>query len=222
MDGSSLASIARLLGDPTRATVLARLLDGSTIPAGELAKEAQVSAATMSGHLAQLVRGGLVVVTNQGRHRYFRLAGPEVAQALESVALFPQPGRSSTVPEALRLVRTCYNHLAGQVAVELTRQLLAHALVVSESGVFGLTEKGHKRLGQLGILTQAASGRACLDWSERAPHIGGALGSLLLNGFLGRAWFLRRPNSRALRITLNGRLALEREFGITPNLFLHS
>lgn len=212
-----LAAIAKLIGDSARARMLSRLLDGSSVPSGELAREAGISAQTASGHLAMLLRGGLVVVVPQGRHRYYRLAGANVANALETLAVLPAaaPG-VSRVPPQLRFARTCYNHLAGGLGVALATAFMTHHWVVQVADIFTVTEDGFRRLRTLGIEHPAThfAGRTCMDWSERRLHLGGRLGSVLLTRFMEAHWLAKTKIPRALRLTVAGRQMIERSLGL--------
>ena len=224
-----VASVAALIGDPGRAAMLAALLDKRGLPAGELARVARVGPATASEHLRKLVRGGLLTVETHGRHRYFRLAGPGVARALESLALVAPPRAARSAQEAflakgIRFARTCYDHLAGQLGVLVTEALLARrALTLDERGLLPGIEAAAV-FGALGVdvaeVTERARrsrrpiARACLDWSERQYHLAGALGGALVDSLIERKWVERVPSSRALRVTSAGRRAFQRELEI--------
>lgn len=219
MDGSDLARIAGLFADPARARILRTLIDGTLRPAGELAFAANISAQSASAHLAKLVEGGLLELQAQGRHRYFRIANPEVADAVESLgslgeALGPRAPRAPALPRAtppqfLR-ARTCYDHLAGDTAVQLCAAMLKARWLVAEGRDFRLTPLGEERLAALGIDVDAARrsrrafARACVDLTQRRPHVGGALGAALLQIYLERGWILRMRRSRAVSITPKG------------------
>lgn len=221
----NIAAAAALIADPTRAAFLDELLDGRALPAGELARRAGVTASTASNHLAKLIEGGLVSVERSGRHRYFRLASPTVAQALEALsAVAPaKPVRSlrqSQVAEALRSGRTCYDHLAGVLGVRLTQTLVESGSLTSNDSGFELTPAGESRLTEFGIDLPAArrSRRAfaprCLDWSERRHHLAGALGAALLHRFLDLGWIARADSSRAVQVTPVGQSGLLETFGL--------
>lgn len=222
----NIAAVAALIADPTRAAFLDELLDGRALPAGELARRAGVTASTASTHLARLVEGGLVVVERSGRHRYFRLADPTVARALEALAAVapPKPVRSlrqSNVSAALRSGRTCYDHLAGVLGVQLTQSLVESGSLSVGDGAFALTEAGAGRLTAFGIdlLAVQRSRRAfapcCLDWSERRHHLAGALGAALLHRLLDLGWIARTEASRAIKVTPEGRMGLQMQFGLS-------
>ncbi|TGD96050.1 ArsR/SmtB family transcription factor [Methylobacterium nonmethylotrophicum] len=228
---AALARTAALVGDPARAGMLAVLMDGRALTAAELARAAGVTPQTASGHLAQLAEAGLLAVARQGRHRYHRLASPAVARMLEgvmAVAAGPAPQAISRSPgsripgprdAALREARTCYDHLAGRLAVAMADALVARGAVELGADGGALTPAGEVFLRGLGVdLAAAASGRRvfcrpCLDWSERRPHIAGALGAALLATCLDRGWLRRSEGSRAVAVTPGGRLALRQAFG---------
>lgn len=217
------SSIAALLADPGRAAMVWALMDGSARPAGELALLAGLSPSSTSAHLGKLVEGGLLVQQRHGRNRFYRLAGPEVGQlveALASAALATQPRTLRTVPlsrgtpPALREARTCYDHLAGELAVGVFARMSAAGWLQPEGTTVAISDKGHKGLAALGI-DLAMLGRrrrqlvcACPDWSERKPHLGGALGAALLGLCEGAGWVRRSGQSRALHLSPEGRRAI--------------
>jgi DNA-binding transcriptional ArsR family regulator len=225
MDGSDLARVAGLFADPARARILRTLIDGTLRPAGELAFAANISAQSASAHLAKLVEGGLLELKAQGRHRYFRIASPEVADAVESLgslgeALQPRAPRAPAIPRAtppqfLR-ARTCYDHLAGDTAVQVCAAMVDARWLAAEDRDFRLTPLGEERLAALGVdLERAlhkrrAFARACVDLTQRRPHIGGALGAALLEMYFERGWILRMRRSRAVSITPKGAAAFGR------------
>ncbi|PWC43187.1 ArsR family transcriptional regulator [Azospirillum sp. TSO22-1] len=225
VSGTTLAEVAAAIGDTARANILAALMDGRALTAGELAWHAGVSAPTTSGHLARLRQAGLVAEERQGRHRYHRLAGPEVAHALEAlmaVAASGPPRHRPTGPrdEALRAARTCYDHLAGRLGVGLADALQARGHVVIADGAGSLTEAGGRFLsGALGIdLAAARSGRplcrTCLDWSERRPHLAGRLGAALCARCFELGWIEPVRDSRAVAVTEAGRRGFAEAFGL--------
>src|SRR4029078_12331406 len=225
--GPYVAEIAALIGDPARANMLALLMDGRAYTATELANAAGVSPQTASGHLAKLSDGRLLTVVPQGRHRYFRLASPLVATALEALAAVdgaPRHRPRTSCDVELREARTCYDHLAGRVAVQITAALLRDGHLVAHPGHFDLTDDGKIFFKQrLGIDIDALSKhkraltRNCLDWSERRPHLGGALGDMLDSVAIKQGWLVRSPRSRALTMTRRGEAALAEIFGITKD-----
>lgn len=222
-----IARAASLLGDPARAAMLWLLIDGRARPAGELAFAANVSAQSASGHLSKLVEAELLQVETQGRHRYYRLASHEVAHVLESLAaLTPCPAvrplpASKGTPEAMRYARTCYDHLAGELAVVLLQQIEKTGLLVRQEKNFVLTAKGEKAFRQFGMDLDALRREkrqfacGCLDWSERRFHLAGALGAALLAELMTRRWLLKVQKTRVLQLTPQGRLGLQKAFDIT-------
>ncbi len=221
-----LAAVAELIGEPARAAMLIALVDGRALPAGELARSAGISAQSASGHLGKLVLGGLLSVSSSGRHRYYRLAAPEVAHALEALgAISTARGVGvprSPRPEPLHEARLCYDHLAGRVGVEITAALeRAGALEASGERDFVLGPRGEDAFGGIGLDLAALRGarrafaRRCLDWTERRPHLAGALGAALCARLLELEWLARTPKSRALRITHRGARGLAERFGVS-------
>lgn len=220
----SLADVAALIGEPTRAAMLLGLLDGRSLTAGELARLADLSAPATSLHLGKLAQGGLVIVHKAGRHRYYRLASRDVAHAIEALGVISHGARGSAAPAArprspahaaLRAARTCYDHLAGVLAIDLADGLeRARIVEVDGDDRYRVTAAGARWFGDaLAIDVAALSGerrplaRRCLDWTERRPHLAGALGAAILDGFLARRW-VARTESRALRITGHGTTAI--------------
>ncbi|WP_205984312.1 helix-turn-helix transcriptional regulator [Paraburkholderia sp. Ac-20340] len=217
-----LARVAALLADPGRAAMLWALMDGSARPAGELTLIAGLSPSAASAHLARLAEGGLLAPEVRGRHRYYRIATPEIAQTIEAlmnVAHATAPTRpvtrpARTVPVEMRHARTCYDHMAGEVAVRVFDRLVAGGLLVREGDDLEATESGIARLASWGVDLGALRARrrrfacTCLDWSERRPHLGGALGAALLERFTSNGWVERTSRPRVLRITPLG----QREF----------
>ena len=214
-----MAAVGRLLGDEARAAILTALADGSERPARELAALARVSPPTASAHLAKLVEHGLLAARRHGRHRYFRLAGPEVADALEALAAIAPPRPVRTLREgaasvALRQARMCYDHLAGSLGVALADVLVERDVLREQDGAYTLGPRGAETLAMLGVDVEAAArrrrvfARPCLDWSQRRSHVGGALGAALADGFFERGWLERLPSGRAVRVTPAGRRGL--------------
>ena len=209
-----LARLAGAIAEPARARMLCSLLDGRARTATELAALAGVAASTASEHLARLRGEGLLAVLAQGRHRYFRLAGDEVAGTLEGLlvlagsrAAAAEPFQPNT-PSRLRAARTCYDHLAGAAGVAVHDRLHAQGWLTGlASGAYALSEPGRAALEAMGLDVQAARRArrrfacACLDWSERRPHLGGALGAALLQLALRRGWLRQDLDGRALALT---------------------
>ncbi|MGH9169418.1 MAG: ArsR/SmtB family transcription factor [Acidimicrobiales bacterium] len=209
---ADIATVARLLGDATRATFCMVLIDGRWRTAGELARAAGVAPSTASDHLSQLVTGGLLEVTAQGRHRYFHLASLEVAAAVEALALVA-PGkrvnslRQATAAEALRQGRTCYDHLAGRLGVTITEGLIGRGIITTDWGPGDLSQ-----LQPLGIPTEFSSSRPlvrpCVDWTERRLHAAGALPAEMTRRLFELVWIERTDHHRGVRVTAAGRQGL--------------
>lgn len=212
----AITHTAALVAEPARAAMLILLLDGRAYPAGELAYAAGVSAQTASSHLAKLLDGGLVTVENEGRHRYYRLAGPQVADLLEhlaAVAPIAPPRRRAPHPEAvkLRLARCCYDHLAGRLGVAVTQAMLERGYLDHGDGkALVVTSAGAGWFGEMGLEISALSpgrhglGHTCLDWTERQHHLAGPLGTRFLSLGCAKGWFKRSPGSRAVEVTARG------------------
>jgi DNA-binding transcriptional ArsR family regulator len=221
----SVAVIAAAIGEPARARMLYGLMDGHARTSTELAVIADVAAPTASAHLGRLKTAGLVTVVAQGKHRYYRLAGPDVALVLESLNVLAgsQTTFTPNTPRRLRAARTCYDHMAGAVGVALHDRLQALEWLAPEPagdpGRYEVTPSGAAALEGLGIDVAAARSQRrrfacdCLDWSERRPHLGGALGAALLTLALKRRWLEQDLDSRALSVTPLGRRELASRFG---------
>lgn len=230
------AEIAALAGDPTRVNMLHALMDGRALTASELARVANVAPQTASSHLGRMTAVGIVTVEQQGRHRYHRLASPTVAAMLESimqVAAELAPKRLSLVvgPKdlALRAARTCYDHLAGRLGVALADALVAagHVELTHDAGL--VTARGLQFFAQFGILAEALQAgrtkharrvlcRPCLDWSERRPHLAGALGAAICAHSFAEGWTRRSDGSRAVLVTPKGTRIFREKFGVKPAL----
>lgn len=219
------ASIAAAIGEPARVRMLFCLLDGRARTSTELAIVAEVSPSTASVHLARLAQQRLVTMQSQGRHRYFSLAGASVARALEALTVVAGSSCKEFVPNTpthLRSARTCYDHMAGRVAVLLRRRFEDLQWLSSQKrdDSYELTQTGAKAFAAAGIDVQAARAQrrrfayACVDWSERSPHIAGALGRALLDAALKQKWFVQDLDSRALTPTSLGRRQLSARFGL--------
>ncbi len=223
-----IAEVAAAVGEPARAAMLAALMDGRALTATELAEVAAITPQTASGHLARLATAGLIVAEKQGRHRYHRLASAEVARMIESVmlvaggiALSRPPRRVGPKDAALRHARTCYDHLAGHLGVSIADALRASGAVEIAGDAAALTETGRARMQALGILAPDRDMRstrpvcrACLDWSERRPHLAGVLGAAICTHALDHGWIRRRAGTRALEITPAGRIGFRQAFEI--------
>ncbi|MBE1496516.1 DNA-binding transcriptional ArsR family regulator [Amycolatopsis lexingtonensis] len=243
MEGDAdIARTAALFADPARVRVLLALGDGRALAASVLAAEARLSAQGVSAHLAKLRAAGLVVAEKSGRHRFYRLAGPDPAELLETLARFSpsQPVtslREGTRAEALRTARTCYDHLAGRLGVAVTSALLSRGALAGAPDTrrragdrisaplrehpYTLGPSAEAVFGKLGIDVDAvASGRRpllkfCLDWSEQRHHLAGALGAAVATRFMEAGWVRRRAEAhRALRLTPEGARALEVHLGL--------
>lgn len=220
-EGPDLSRVAALVGDPARANMLSALMGGTALTASELALEAGVSLPTASSHLAKLCDGGLVRVAAQGRHRYFALAGTQVALMIEAIsgvaeAVGPRRTRPGPRDKAMREARVCYDHLAGERGVALFDHLLARGLLVEDAERLAPSETGRRWFEALGIdvgtLNQARRPmcRACLDWSVRRSHLAGSLGAAMLDTITARGWARRDKDSRAVIFTQTGQRAFER------------
>jgi DNA-binding transcriptional ArsR family regulator len=225
-DGTSIARLAALLADPTRAGMCLALLDGTAWTAGELATTTGVARSTASEHLDLLVAGGLLAEERQGRHRYLRIATPAAAQLVESLAVQAGPGatprslRAVTAGEAMARGRTCYDHLAGRLGVAVRDAMVDHDLVTLRRGV-ALTDAGLRWLTDLGVEVGDLERqrrpllRTCIDWTERRPHLAGAVGAAVRTRFADEGWVERGPG-RTVRVTDDGSRALRRVLGLSP------
>jgi DNA-binding transcriptional ArsR family regulator len=214
-EGPDISIVAALIGNPASANMLMALLAGPALTATELAQESGLSLSTASGHLAKLAKAGLVAVVRQGRHRYFRLADPDVAIALE--ALIPVAARAGHLrvrtgprdPE-LRLARSCYDHLAGHLAVAMLDRFVERRLLARRGEAVRMTPDGRRFFVKNGIdLAAMERGqrqlcRCCLDWSERRSHLGGALGAAVFDQILTRGWAVREAKTRIVRFSAPG------------------
>jgi DNA-binding transcriptional ArsR family regulator len=239
-----LARTAALIGDPGRAKVLRALADGRELAASVLADEAGVAASTASVHLGKLVDGGLVKAQRRGRHRYYRLAGPEVARAMEALAEIAPAApirslREGTKAQAVRTARTCYDHLAGRLGVAIMSSLIAAGDLTGGDGRhvrerarkdrpsavghdldYRLTDHGAAKLANLGVdVEQALAGprtpiRYCIDWSEQDHHLSGALGAALAERLFELNWVKRLPRTRAVLVTDDGRRGLAEQLNL--------
>jgi DNA-binding transcriptional ArsR family regulator len=220
-----ISSVGELIGEPARTTILVSLLDGNSLTAGELARLAGISAQSASAHLSKLVDGGLLLSQNNGRHRYYKITSPEVVHALEAlgaIATLPRPTGAIRSRDDIDIsrARSCYDHLAGHIAVEATKAL-QNFKVIRSSGArdYKLGPRGPAWFADLDIDVVAVArsrrtfARRCLDWTERKPHLGGALGAALFCRMLDAGWIARRRGTRALRITHRGTRELQTRFG---------
>jgi DNA-binding transcriptional ArsR family regulator len=223
--GPDIATIAALLGDPARANMLTALCAGQALTAGELAREAGVTAQTASSHLSKLSAGGLVEGRKQWRHIYYALTGPDVAGVIEALTgLAARTGhtRVRTGPKepALRRARVCYDHLAGDLGVAMLDSLTHRGMIVGAGETLVLTEKGEAFVTALGLDLKALSSlrrplcKGCLDWSVRRSHLAGALGAALLDRFYGLGWASREPGTRIVSFSPRGLEAFREIFGV--------
>ncbi len=226
---ASLAAMAAQIGDPGRAAMLCALVDGRALTASELAAIAGITPQTASGHLRQLQENQLISMVKQGRHRYFRLATSEVADLIEKLQILSGdrrlPPRTGPRDPELRALRSCYNHLAGGLAVALTDRLVDRKIIelTEEAGI--ITAPGSRALSDLGLDLKSCSTksgprlcRPCLDWSERRPHLAGALGTALFRFFLEEAWISRSATPRGLTVTRRGQAGFRQAFSLDVDL----
>jgi DNA-binding transcriptional ArsR family regulator len=213
-----LSRIGALLADPGRAAMLWALMDGTARPAGELTLIAGLSPSAASAHLARLTDGGLLALEVRGRHRYFRIASAEIAATIEALANVaeatapqrPVPRPARTVPVDMRYARTCYDHMAGELAVRVYERLVGGDLLTVHGDSLDATPEGASLLADWGIDVTGQRTRrrrfacTCPDWSERRPHLGGALGAALLQSWSSKGWVERTERPRILRVTPAG------------------
>ncbi|MEO9965800.1 MAG: metalloregulator ArsR/SmtB family transcription factor [Reichenbachiella sp.] len=223
-DADEFAEVTALIAEPNRAKMLWCLLDGRAYTAGELATVASISPQSASNHLNKLIEKELLNIEKQGRHRYYKLARPEIAYAIEAMAnLIPEKSRSvKQQPElnkcGIKYARTCYDHLAGKMGVFITESLVSAEILVIKNKQYKVTSKGATWFGLIGIKIDdlAKSKRAfalqCLDWSERKHHLAGALGAALLHKMLEKDWIRRKQGSREVIFTHLGEESLENLF----------
>ncbi|MCY0902790.1 MAG: winged helix-turn-helix domain-containing protein [Firmicutes bacterium] len=224
----TIASLAALIADPSRATILLALLGGQSLLASELARAARITPQTASAHLRKLVDGGLLVSHRVGRHHYFRLLSPEVAHVLESLSTIAPPQRvrslrQSDEAKAMRCARTCYDHVAGELGVAIAERLLEQRWLLLRGDAYEVSATGIAALRRLGINVEDLLrgkrhfAKPCLDWSERKYHIGGALGAAIATKMFELAWIERVPASRAVKVTQVGKSALQAHLGLYAN-----
>lgn len=215
----AVAVAASLIAEPARAAMLLELMHGRALPAGELAVAANVSPQTASGHLAKLVEGRFLRVEQQGRHRYYRLASTDVADAVEALMVLSGgvPKREVSVPEvgSLEHARTCYAHLAGWLGVQIADALQANGVLMPAAGrAFAVTERGREWFEELGVRLSTEDranpkvARQCIDWTERRPHVAGALGVAMYRRFVALKWVVPSKSTRVVRVTLDGKREL--------------
>lgn len=226
MARTSLSTLGSLLADETRSEILNALMDGRAHTGGELARFVGVAPSTASGHLSKLLDAGVVTVNPDGRHRYFRLANQEIADLLEKIGAVPlsSPVPAPRAPSALLYARTCYKHLAGQLAVQIYDQLLANGHIEPFEDKLNLTASGEQLLGELGVdLTdlrkpRQATVRNCLDWTQRRSHLAGRAADRMLLCMFDRRWIARDTTARSIRVTNRGRAELFDFFEISSQV----
>lgn len=220
-EGPDIARIASLVGDPARANMLTALMGGTALTASELALEAGVSLPTASSHLSKLMDGGLLTLASQGRHRYYGLAGPQVAGMIEAIigvaeAVGPKRVRPGPRDAAMRVARVCYDHLAGEQAVAMLDRLVDRKMLLRDDNAIRLSPSGASHFSALGIEIDAKARRpvcrACLDWSVRRSHLAGALGAAILDKVIAEKWARREKDSRAVVFSPGGKREFERVF----------
>ncbi|MBO8156955.1 MAG: helix-turn-helix transcriptional regulator [Bacillaceae bacterium] len=221
----NVSSIASLISEPSRAAILLALLDGTYRPASELAYMAGITPQTASFHLKKMLDVNVVTMQKQGRHHYYAIKNYEVAKVLESLlALAPQPEikslNHSEENKAIRSARTCYDHLAGNLGVQITHAMLKNGILKDGDKEFEVTDKGEAFFIRLGIdisslkQIRRSFSHKCLDWSERQYHLAGSLGYALLNKMLEDGWINRVADTRAVKVSALGKKEIEKNFGI--------
>jgi DNA-binding transcriptional ArsR family regulator len=220
-EGPDIARIASLVGDPARANMLNALMGGTALTASELALEAGVSLPTASSHLSKLMEGGLLTLASQGRHRYYGLAGPQVAGMIEAItgvaeAVGPRRVRPGPRDSAMRVARVCYDHLAGEQAVAMLDRFVEKNILVRDDKEIRLGPSAASHFAAIGIDVYTKPRRpvcrACLDWSVRRSHLAGTLGAAILDKILAEKWARREKESRAVIFSPQGKQAFERVF----------
>ncbi|KRP45698.1 DNA-binding transcriptional regulator, ArsR family [Pseudomonas libanensis] len=223
---TAISRVAGAIAEPARTKMLCSLMDGHARTSTEMAVIADVSASTASAHLARLKEDGLIKLHTQGRHRYFSLADAHVAQAIEALMVISRNAQTrfvSTTPNRLQLARTCYDHMAGSLAVQLHDYFIDSgwlSMPVAADGTYQLTVEGETAMTGLGVEIQTVRAQRrrfacpCLDWSVRRPHLAGALGAAVLQAVISRKWVIQDLDSRALALTPKGRKELYGRFGI--------
>lgn len=228
---AAIAETAAMVAEPARAAMLSALMDGRALTATELSRAAGVMPQTASAHLSRMVEAGLLAVERQGRHRYHRLASPAIARMLEGIMAVAGAGLRQAKPlrvgpadATLRAARTCYDHLAGRLAVGIADAMQARGQIELSADGGAITPAGEAMLAGLGVAARPSGTsrkgrlfcRPCLDWSERRPHLAGQLGAALCTRCLDLGWVTRIPGSRALRVTRAGEAGFAATFGIQP------
>ncbi|AFQ12298.1 TPA: winged helix-turn-helix domain-containing protein [Bacillus pacificus] len=222
---TNIARMASLLSDASRSAILVHLMDGRPHPATELANAAKIKPQTATFHLNKLLEAQIISVEKHGRHRYYKLANHELADSLETIFFITQPEPIQSFKQAkemneIEFARTCYDHLAGKLGVEIANALLRKEVLVKNETDFQVTKIGEKFFYGLDIdleklqTKRRAFSKCCLDWTERKHHIAGALGNILLERMLEMNWIIKVKHSRAIHITPLGRQKLKEVFSI--------
>jgi len=222
---ADIAAAAALLAEPARASLVLAVMDEGVLAATDLAARVGIAPSTASEHLARLVAGGFLATSKRGRHRYYGLADPAVAAVVEALAVIaPQPPvrslRDATRSELVRYARTCYDHLAGHVGVAVARGLEKKRALIREDDGYRLGRTANALFGSLAIDVDALASRrrplvrACVDWSEREPHVAGALGAALTERLFELRWIKRRNGNRSVELTPEGRTGLKNQLGV--------
>jgi len=226
--GSIIAETAALVGDPARATMLSALVDGRQLTASELASAARVTPQTASAHLAKLTEAGVLSVVRSGRHRSFRLASPAVVEMIEGIVAVALQKRPRYRPlsdraRALSAARICYDHLAGRLSIDLTDAFVTRNYIVLGDDVAEITPAGTRFFTEFGseVRTRRSTRRRfcrlCLDWTERRPHMAGAVGAAITTRFFDLGWMERTKENHAVVVTPVGQRGFRKTFGIqTP------
>lgn len=214
-----MAALAAAMSDPSRIKMLCALMDGRAWTATELSAAADIAASTASAHLSRLVSEGLITCLSQGRHRYYRLAGTDIAGLIENLMGVSWRSTSSakiSTPSSLRVSRTCYDHLAGEIAVHIYDFMVAEGWITSDGA--SMTPSGQEQFRELGIMSKSKTRRktccGCLDWSERRFHLGGEAGAAFFAHCEQKGWLTRIPGFREVTITASGKLAFKKLFGL--------
>jgi DNA-binding transcriptional ArsR family regulator len=223
--GAIIAEVATLVADPARATIVSALLDGRALTASELAWAARITPQTASAHLGKLTKAGLLCMERNGRHRYFRLASAKVAEMIEGIVAVALEKRPRFRPlsgyeHAISVARICYDHLAGRVSVDLAAALITGEYIVLDDKAGEITAEGARFFTEFGIALPARHStrrrfcRPCLDWTERRPHIAGALGAAITRRLFDLGWIERMKRGHEVIVTPLGQRGLQQTFGV--------
>lgn len=210
-----IAKTAQLIGDKTRVNILLALFNVDALPASDLARRANISPQTASSHLSKLLEGNLINLEKHGRHRYYHLASPEVAQVLESLMTISKPKRDAEPLEPLEHGRRCYDHLAGRLGVSVTDAFLSKHWLEPLGKNYDLTSKGKNAFTDIGISLESLQkqrrqfARQCLDWTERRHHLAGSLGAAVMDYLLEHKWILSNTDTRVIHVTPKGQKGLK-------------